>query len=124
MKKNKNTILNMLNLEKKLKELETSIQQISDAIYFNSGLIEKSRNDIKMHHSNGNFEEYIDTRQKLDRFTAREANLMIEKQLLLKEKVHILDLMCQMKSNEYNSEEFIRALSKLIKKLYIILNLH
>jgi hypothetical protein len=110
----------MLNLEKKLKELETSIQQISDAIYFNSGLIEKSRNDIRMHHLKGNFEEYIDTRQKLDRFTAREANLMIEKQLLLKEKVHILDLMCQMKSNEYNSEEFIRALSKLIKKFHFL----
>lgn len=88
----------MLNFEKKYNELERCLDQISDAIYKNSGLIEKCLFNVKCHKSKGNLEEFLDAKEKLERFSSREVNLMQEKQLLLKEKVLLLELMSKHKS--------------------------
>jgi hypothetical protein len=95
----------MLDFEKKLNELEKCVVQVSEAIYKNSGLIEKFNSNVKYHKSKGNLEEFLDAKEKLERFSAREINLMQEKQLLLKEKILLLELISRSKS-EGNSLNF------------------
>lgn len=105
----------------KLIELEDAIKQIGDAIYFNSGAIEKCSSHVKFHHQEGNLTEYIDARQEIDRLTRRELNLMKEKQLLIREKGLLLELMCKniTEDNRCNkTEEFISALGKIYHSLY------
>ena len=89
------SILKMINFERKLLELEDCLKQIAEAIYYNSASIEKCNRDIKLHHSLGNLNIYIDSRQEMDRLSTREANLMKEKKLLLKERGHVLELICK-----------------------------
>lgn len=103
-----------MNIEIKLYELESAIKQVSDAIYFNSDAIEKCAQRIKLNHQDSNLNDYIDARQEMDRLTKREVNLMKEKQLLIKEKSFLLELMCKniTEDNRPRSEEFVTALSK------------
>ena len=111
--------MRMLDFENKLNELEKCVEQVSDAIYKNSGLIEKYIFSVKYHKIQGNLEEFLDAKEKLERLSSREVNLMQEKQLLLKEKILLLELMSKYKSESIEKREKSKLSFKLIYLLFI-----